>query len=173
MYFKTVAGEYRAVRGSSKLEGYHPHLHKMFPGTGYSPDLGGSIAMLFNAQWSLERAAENGCGPAYGHSAPWLIGSLHGAVQPAWRYRLPEDLCVPATSAEQFGCDYTPPTPALAEAEFQHEHILDIDASDEEEDATLAAHMLATIAGVLSVQHCRECASDLAIACASLTQYTR
>ena len=58
--------------------------------------------------------------------------------------------------------------PALAEAEFEHEYILEIDASDEEEDATLAAHTLATIAGVLSMQHCRESASHLAIACASL-----
>ena len=66
-----------------------------------------------------------------------------------------------------------PPAPALAEAELEHEYMLDIDASDEEEDATLAAHTLATIAGVLLVQHCRECASDMAIACASLIQHTR
>ena len=35
------------VRGTSKLEGYHPHLVRALPGTGYSPDTAGGIFLRF------------------------------------------------------------------------------------------------------------------------------
>ncbi len=145
MYFQTADGTYKAVRGSSKLEGYHPHLHKVFPGTGYSPDLGGSLVMLFNGQWSLERADDNGVGPAYGHSEPWIVSRLHAAVESEWQYKLPECLHVPDNSEEQFGCDYKPPMASLETARLVEEELLsDADSDEEDEDAAMAAHTLAT-----------------------------
>lgn len=145
MYFQTANGSYKAVRGSSKLEGYHPHLHKVLPGTGYSPDLGGSLVMLFNGQWSLERAADNGVGPAYGHSEPWIVSKLHAAVKPEWRYKLPQSLHVPDSTEEQFGCDYKPPIAMLDTAKLMEEALLHECESDEEDnDAAMAAHTLAT-----------------------------
>ena len=145
MYFQTADGTYKAVRGSSKLEGYHPHLHKVLPGTGYSPDLGGSLVMLFNGQWSLERANDNGVGPAYGHSEPWIVSRLHAAVKSEWRYKLPQCLHVPDSSEEQFGCDYKPPMALLENARVVEEELLpDADSDGEDEDAAMAAHTLAT-----------------------------
>ncbi|EIE19667.1 hypothetical protein COCSUDRAFT_58410 [Coccomyxa subellipsoidea C-169] len=145
MYFQTADGTYKAVRGSSKLEGYHPHLHKVLPGTGYSPDLGGSLVMLFNGQWSLERADDNDVGPAYGHSEPWIVSRLHAAVESEWQYKLPECLHVPDSSEEQFGCDYKPPMALLETARLVEEELLsDADSDEEDEDAAMAAHTLAT-----------------------------
>ena len=51
------------VSGTSKLEGYHPHLEGTLPGTlpgiGYAPDSAGGIFSLFNMQWSVKRGIQS------------------------------------------------------------------------------------------------------------------
>ena len=101
--------------------------------------------MLLNGQWTLDRAADNSVGPAYGHSEPWVVSRLHAAVKSEWRYKLPDSLRIPDSSKEHFGCDYKPLMSLLDTARLMEEELLpDVESDKEDEDAAMAAHTLAT-----------------------------
>ena len=75
MYYRRKSNprnpDWVTVRGTSKLEGYHPHLARTLPGTGYSPDTAGGILALFNMQ-CVEKRGD----PDTWTVEPWLQNNL-------------------------------------------------------------------------------------------------
>ena len=133
------------VRGTSKLEGYHPHLARALPGTGYSPDTAGGIFALFNMQWNLKRGVENKGDPDTGTVEPWLQNNL---AQLSKALQLSADtfqtVSIPASTPELFGVEYVPDTldkEAAHEAEQQGRAELEAELGEEDE-ALLAAAAL-------------------------------
>ena len=133
------------VRGTSKLEGYHPHLARALPGTGYSPDTAGGIFALFNMQWNLKRGVENKGDPDTGTVEPWLQNNL---AQLSRALQMPADtfqtVSIPESTRELFGVEYKADAQdekAAQEAEQQGR--AEVEAELEEEDeAVLAAAAL-------------------------------
>ena len=80
MYYRCKSNlqlpDWVAVRGTTKLEGYHPHLARALPGTGFSPDTADGIFALVNMQWSLECGAENKGNSDTGTVEPRLQNNL-------------------------------------------------------------------------------------------------
>ena len=139
MYYRRKSNpqnpDWVTVRGTSKLEGYHPHLARALPGTGYSPDTAGGIFALFNMQWNLKG------GPDKGTVEPWLQNNL---AQLSRALQLPADtfqtVSIPASTEELFGVEYVPNTldeEAAHEAEQQGR--AEVEAELEEEDEALLA----------------------------------
>ena len=129
------------VKGTSKLEGYHPHLARALPGTGYSPDTAGGIFALFSMQWNLKRGVENKGDPDTGTVEPWLQNNL---AQLSRALQLPSDtfqtVSIPASTVELFGVEYVPDAldeEAAQEAEQQGR--AEVEAELEEEDEALLA----------------------------------
>ena len=101
--------EWITVRGTTKLEGYHPHLEGTLPGTGYAADSAGGIFALFNMQWSVKRGIQNKGDPDIGTAEPWMQENL---AQLSASLGLPADqfkhIRVPCSTAEKFGVEYVP-----------------------------------------------------------------
>ena len=97
------------VRGTSKLEGCHPHLEGILSGTGYAPDSAGGILSLFNMQWSVKRGIQNKGDPDIGTAEPWMLETL---AQLSGSLGLPADhfkhIKMPSSTAEKFGVDFVP-----------------------------------------------------------------
>ena len=145
MYYRRKSNpqnpDWVTVRGTSKLEGYHPHLARALPGTKYSPDTAGGIFALFNMQWNLKRGVENKGYPDTGTVEPWLQNNL---AQLSRAIQLPADtfqtVSIPASTGELFGVEYVPNTldeEAAREAEQQGR--AEVEAELEEEDEALLA----------------------------------
>ena len=133
------------VRGTSKLEGYHPHLARALPGTGYSLDTAGGIFALFNMQWNLKRGVQNKGDPDTGTVEPWLQNNL---AQLSRALQLPSDIfqtvSIPASTGELFGVEYVPDAldeEAAQEAEQQGRAEVEAELAEEDE-ALLAAAAL-------------------------------
>ena len=149
MYYRRKSNpqnpDWVTVRGTSKLEGYHPHLARALPGIGYSPDTAGGIFALFNMQWNLKRGVENKGDPDTGTVEPSLQNNL---AQLSRALQLPSDtfqtISIPASTGELFGVEYVPDAldeEAAYEAEQQGR--AEVEAELEEEDeAVLAAAAL-------------------------------
>lgn len=94
------------VRGTSKLEGYHPHLRGILPGTGYAADTASGIYTLFNMQWSLKRGSDNKGDAECGVTEPWTQETL---AQLCTKLGLSPDpfgsLKVPTSNEERFRVD--------------------------------------------------------------------
>lgn len=113
------APEWIAVRGSSKLEGYHPYLHACLPGTNYSPALADAIIALFNFSWNYKRSVQNGGATNHQFHDLWILERMQQIVNEMhWEYQLPEWTPAPDTS-EKFGLDYVPAIAAVALAQQQ------------------------------------------------------
>ncbi len=134
------------VRGTSKLEGYHPHLDHVLPGTGYAPDSAGGIITLFNMQWSVKRGIQNKGDPDIGTIEPWmqdnlaqLCGSLGLSTEMFKGYK------VPSSTDEKFGVEFVPDALdqlAAQEAEQRGETAVEEEELSEEEERLLAANTL-------------------------------
>ena len=110
--------EWITVRGSSKLEGYHPHLHACLPGTNYSPMLADAIITLFNFVWNYKRSVRNGGACDHNFYDLWLVEHMQQVcTSMQWDYELPEWQPAPATTDERFGLDFVPDSKLVANAE--------------------------------------------------------
>ena len=58
------------VRGTSKLEGYHPHLARALPGTGYAPDIASPLPVHISIASPLQSIDGFSNYPSYTLSAP-------------------------------------------------------------------------------------------------------
>ena len=112
MYYRRKSNpqnpDWVTVRGTSKLEGHHPHLARALLGTGYAPDTAGGIFALFNMQWDLKRGVENKGDPDTGTVEPWLqsnLAQLSSALTPADGF---QTVSIPASTQEKFGVEYVP-----------------------------------------------------------------
>lgn len=66
-----LAPRWITVRGSSKLEGYHSHLHAVLgAGSNYSPELAHALITWFNFRWNIQRGIQNR-GDTDFHSFRW------------------------------------------------------------------------------------------------------
>ena len=72
--------EWITVRGSSKLEGYHPHQHACLPGTNYSPMLADAIITLFNFVWNYKHSVRNGGACDHNFYDLWLVERMQQGV---------------------------------------------------------------------------------------------
>ena len=134
------------VRGTSKLEGYHPHLARALPGTGYATDTAGGIFSLFNMMWNLKRGIEN-CGqPDHGCTEAWLQSNLSQLSRSlglsAEHFK---SVSVPDCTTEKFGVEYEAEPldrDAALEAEKQGLAVVEPELSDDEEERLLAATAL-------------------------------
>lgn len=109
-----------AIRGSSKLEGYHPHLHACLPGTNYSPALAHAIITLFNFAWNYKRSVQNGGAIDHHFHDLWMLERMKQLCDEMhWdSYRLPYWKSAP-DSSEKFGLDYIPEHTAVVLAQQQ------------------------------------------------------
>ncbi len=55
-----------AIRGTSKLEGYHKHLNRLLTCGNIGPELAGALVCHFNGRWNICRGIENNGDPDYG-----------------------------------------------------------------------------------------------------------
>ena len=109
-----------AVRGSSKLEGYHPHLHVCLPGTNYTPMLADAIITMFNFVWNYKRSVCNGGAFDHNFYDLWLVERMQKLRKDmGWNYELPVWEAAPDTTDEKFGLDYVPDSKLVANAEHQ------------------------------------------------------
>lgn len=96
--------EWITVRGSSKLEGYDPHLHACLPGTNYSPAL---AVTLFNFVWNYKRSVRNGGAEDHNFYDLWLLERMQQVCQGmGWEYELPVWTPAPASTHERFGLEF-------------------------------------------------------------------
>ena len=137
--------EWVTVKGTSKLEEYHPHLARALPRTGYSPDAADGIFALFNMQWNLKRSVDNKGDPGTATVEPWLQNNL---AQLSRALQLPSDtfqtVNIPASTEGLFGVEYVPDAldeEAAQEAEQQGRAEVEADL-EEEDEALLAAAAL-------------------------------
>ena len=101
------APEWIAIRGSSKLEGYHPHLHACLPGTNYAPALADAIIALFNFAWNYKRSVQNTGALNHNFHDLWLLERMQQLCEEMeWQYQLPAWQPAPADNGEKFGLDY-------------------------------------------------------------------
>ncbi len=115
--------EWITVRGSSKLEGYHPHLHACLPGTNYSPYLADAIITLFNFSWNYKRSVTNAGQEDHGFPDLWMLEQMQQLCHHRkWSYELPSWQSAPACTVEKFGLEFVPHESLLilAEAEAMH-----------------------------------------------------
>ncbi len=69
MYFMVTRGNklvWIAIRGTSKLEGYHKHLNRLLTCGNIGPELAGALVCHFNGRWNICRGIENNGDPDYG-----------------------------------------------------------------------------------------------------------
>ena len=62
MYYKVTTGNkvrWIAIRGTSKLEGYHKHLNRLLTCGNISPELAGALICHFNGRWNIDRGVQN------------------------------------------------------------------------------------------------------------------
>ena len=112
--------EWITVRGSSKLEGYHPHLHACLPGTNYTPVLADAIFTMFNFVWNYKRSVRNGGAFDHKFYDLWLVERMQKLRKDmGWDYELPVWKAAPATTDEKFGLDFVPDSKLVANAEHQ------------------------------------------------------
>lgn len=133
--------EWITVRGSSKLEGYHPHFHSVLPGTGYAPDTAGGTLTLFNAKWTVKRGIQNKGEPDTGTAEPWMQYNL---AQLSAKLGLPTEefssIRVPSSTDEKFGVDFVPDNLDWLEAEkAEREGRAEVEPELSEEDERLLA----------------------------------
>lgn len=144
-------GDWVSKRGSSKLEGYHSHLHAMLSGNNYSPEMADVLLLFGNCRWNMKRAIQNGGMDNYGCFDLWQIEKINGNMSrlgkplpfPNWSM-----LKLPANHLEKFGCSYVPPELDMLSAQ-----------SEERAAATAAAKAAAAAAAA-------EAAADVAAASA-------
>lgn len=104
--------EYRTKRGTSKLEGYHAHLHDVLSGNNYSGELAHVLIMFFNFKWNIRRGVENLQWQDFISCDLWRLENINKAATslglPAPHLGLQQLQLVPSTQ-ELFGTKYKPP----------------------------------------------------------------
>ncbi len=63
MYYQVQISKHKvkwmAIRGTSKLEGYHKHLNRLLTCGNITPELAGALICHFNGRWNIDRGVEN------------------------------------------------------------------------------------------------------------------
>lgn len=100
-----------AKRGSSKLEGYHSHLHDVLSGNNYSSELAWTLLTLFNFRWNVKRAVENGGQEDMGSFNLWNVEAINklAAELDAPCPHPGFSMVLPKSTGEVFGPKYCPP----------------------------------------------------------------
>lgn len=120
-------------RGSSRLEGYHSHLHDVLTGNNYSSELAWALISIFNFRWNVKRAIDNAGHEDFGSFKLWDIEAINKLAaelgtpcpHPGFQMKIPQH------TTESFGPRYMPPwTPAQwagiqSDASAQHEPTTD------------------------------------------------
>ncbi len=137
------------LRGSSKLEGYPPHLHACLPGTNYGAVLAEAIVTLFNFEWNQKRSVQNGGATNHQFYDLWLLERQQQVCQSmGWNnYMLPDWTPAPLSTDEKFGMDFEADADhtALAMAEARHHWGTHADPTLEEDDELLASNTAAVL----------------------------
>ena len=173
MYYRRKSNprnpDWVTVRGTSKLEGYHPHLARALPGTGYAPDTAGGIFALFNMQWNLKRGVENKGDPDTGTVEPWLqsnLAQLSSALElPANSFQA---VSIPASTVERFGMEYVPDAlDQEAAEEAEEQGMAEVEAELAEEDEALLAAAALDAMRFLGRQDCNHPEQHPASSCSA------
>jgi hypothetical protein len=106
------SGDWLSKRGTSKLEGYHSHLHAMLSGNNYSPEMADALLLFGNFRWNIKRGIDNRGKDNYGCFDLWQIDKINsnmarlGKPLPYPNWKMPK---LPVGYTEKFGCRYVPP----------------------------------------------------------------
>ena len=156
--------EWIGVRGSSKQEGYHSHLHRSLPGNYYSPVLAHAIVTLFNHGWNGRSRVNNAGGYRHNFDDLWQRNEIQQLVQEQrWDYPLVHHGTAPATSDERFGLEYDSDPADEAAAKQPKVCTVTHELSDEQEQLLfessssampLQGNCSATMACALCTRHC-------------------
>ncbi|GAQ90826.1 hypothetical protein KFL_006900010 [Klebsormidium nitens] len=101
--------QFKSVRGTSKLEGYHKHLNSLFAGGNCSPELADALLTIFNYRWNITCGVANRGDQDYSMHDHFLLEEMQKVCRDmGWPDPFPEWKKAPPT-AERFGADNLPP----------------------------------------------------------------
>lgn len=101
--------QFKSVRGTSKLEGYHKHLNSLFAGGNCSPELADALLTIFNYRWNITCGITNRGERDYGMFDHFLLEEMQKVcLEMGWPDPFPEWKKAPSTT-ERFGADNLPP----------------------------------------------------------------
>ena len=126
---QTKLNVWQSLRGSSQLEGFHPHQAKWVTGTRVSPELFQAQSMLGLIQWNWRRSVQNRNLNLATVCDPSLVVALNEAcISEYGEPKYPDFKCSSANTGELFGIEYS-----------QHNHF-DISDSSEEDKVHVKVH---------------------------------
>ncbi|GAQ93604.1 hypothetical protein KFL_017000010, partial [Klebsormidium nitens] len=101
--------QFKSIRGTSKLEGYHKHLNSLFSGGNCSPELADALLTIFNYRWNITCGITNRGDPDFRMNDHFLLEEMQAVCrQMGWPDPFPEWKKAPPTK-ERFGADNLPP----------------------------------------------------------------
>lgn len=127
--------EYITKRGTSKLEGYHSHLHDVLSGNNYSGELANVLILFFNFRWNVRRGIDNLDYEDYCTPDLWRLEKVNQCAEQLGLsppHPGMSRLHILPKTEETFGTNYAPPWADLRSAKA------DVDAAAREEEPQLA-----------------------------------
>ena len=128
---------WQSLRGSSELEGFHPHQSRWVTGSRVGPDLFQAQSFLGLIHWNLRRAAEHRNLNLPTVFDPLLTASINKATTEEYGIaKYPDFKCNMSDTGELFGIDYKQEAAKDQQPQATVEKESDV-LSDKEEDDTI------------------------------------